>query len=61
MKTLFWKIRCAYWMRKLLFVPWSLAWEMAGAHLEQLDAEDIQIWSPKSVAEEEREEWRNCS
>jgi hypothetical protein len=59
MRTLFWKIRYVFWIRKFLRLPLAMCWEMAGSTIESY-GDDIEIWSPKSAAEDERDEWRAC-
>jgi len=62
MKTLIWKLRYAYHARKLLCLPWLMAWDMAGATVEAFedDIADGDL-SPKEAAENERDEWLACA
>lgn len=60
MRTLLWKIRCAYWMRKLLGVSILMAWSMAESAVDSY-GDDINIWSPRDAAEEERDAWAALS
>lgn len=56
MKTAIWKIRYALEIRKLLRLPPLMCWQMAGSAVESY-GDDIDIWSPKQAAEEERDAW----
>lgn len=56
MKTLIWKVRYMFEIRKLLCLSFWFAWEMAGSAVESL-GKDIDLWSPKDAAEEERDAW----
>ena len=56
MKTIIWKIRYALEVRKLLGVTLRMGWEMAGSAVESM-GDDINIWSPKDAAEDERDAW----
>jgi hypothetical protein len=59
MKTLIWKVRYAVEIRKLVGVSLYTGWQMAGATVESY-GDDIDIWTPKDAAEEERDEWLAC-
>ena len=59
MKTLIWKIRYAFEIRRLLKLSLRMSWQMAGCAIENY-GNDIEIWSPKEAAEEERDEWLAC-
>lgn len=59
MKTLLWKLRYAREIRKLCGVSWLVGWDMAGSAVEMLGA-DIEFVSPRTAAEEERDEWLAC-
>lgn len=54
MKTLIWKIRYAYHLRKLTGLSWRFAWQNAKSAAESY-GDDIDIWSPRDAAEEERD------
>lgn len=56
MKTLIWKIRYAIAIRRLLCLSPLMCWQMAGSAIESC-GDDIDIWSPEDIAEEERDAW----
>jgi hypothetical protein len=60
MKTLIWKIRYALEIRKLCGVSLLAGWDMAGSTLEMFGG-DTEECTPKEAAEEERDEWIQCS
>ncbi len=60
MKKLIWKIRYTIEIRKLVGVSLRVGWDMAGTTVEDY-GDDINIWSPRDAAEDERDEWLACS
>lgn len=55
MKTFIWKLRYTFAIRRLLCIPWSLSWEMAGSGLENLNGDTSEC--PLLAAQDERDEW----
>jgi hypothetical protein len=59
MKTLIWKLRFTFAIRRLLNTPWALSWSMADSNFENLHGDLTEC--PINAAEEERAEWFRCS
>ena len=55
MKTIIWKIRYAFAIRRLLCIPWHLSWDMAGSGLENINGDTSEC--PLLAAQDERDEW----
>lgn len=58
MKSLWWKLRTAFWMRRFLHIPWKFAWESAEAWHESFGCDEA---TPREAAEEELDAWRQLS
>jgi hypothetical protein len=60
MKTLIWKIRYTIEICRLLHLSPVTGWQMAGSTVEDY-GDDIDIYSPREAAENERDEWLACT
>lgn len=55
MKTILWKLRFTFRIRKLLRTPWLMCWEIAGANLENVRGDTTEC--PLDCAQEEAYAW----
>ena len=55
MKTFIWKFRCARHFRRIAFVSWHLAWQVAEAQMEMVKGDVTEC--PIEAARSEFEQW----
>jgi hypothetical protein len=56
MKKLIWKLQYTLAIRRLVGVSLWTGWQMAESTIEDM-GDDIEIWSGKDAAEDERDAW----